>query len=156
MKCEKCGNNEAVFFYSSDINGQKSQACLCADCAREAGLMNGQAGFGSLGSMLGGMFSDFFAPERRLLSSFGSFGAPVRSIMAPSISAPVINVVYDRADAMPHEESASRIPADAGADIRRRREREALRGQLADAVSAEDYERAAELRDRLRAMEKGA
>lgn len=68
--------------------------------------------------------------------------------MAPSM---VIPAAY-----APCEETESRIPADAGEDIRRRRELGALREQLSAAVQAEDYEKAAELRDKLRAMEKGA
>lgn len=151
MKCSKCGNNEAVFFYSTDINGEKSRGCLCADCAREEGLTGPDMGFGSFG----GMFSDFFAPERSLLRSFGSFGAPLRSIMAPSMVMPAVNAAYGGGCA-PCEEAESRIPADAGADIRRRRELGALREQLNAAVQAEDYEKAIELRDKLKAMEKGA
>jgi len=154
MKCEKCGNREAVFFYSTDINGERSRGCLCADCAREEGLTGPGMGFGSFGGMFGGMFSDFLAPERSLLSSFGSFGVPVRSIMAPSMAVPIVNIVCGDPEAVPCEESESCIPDDAGQDIRRRRELEALRQQLSQAVSAEDFERAAELRDKLRAMEK--
>ncbi len=143
MRCNRCGNNEAVFFYSTNINGEKSEGCLCADCARAEGLTD--PGFGSFGDMLGGIFGDFFAPERSLLRSFGSFGAPVRGIMAPTAVMP--------AACAPCEEAESRIPADAGEDIRRRRELGALREQLSAAVRSEDYERAAELRDRLRAAE---
>lgn len=146
MKCDKCGNNEAVFFYSSDINGEKSQACLCADCAREAGLTDADMGFGSFDRMFDGFFGDFFAPERALLRSFGSFGAPMRGIMAPLAVMP--------APCAPREETESRVPADAGEDIRRRREKLALREQLNAAVQAEDYEKAIELRDKLKAMER--
>lgn len=152
MKCSKCGNKEAVFFYSSDINGQKSRGCLCADCAREEGLTGSDMGFGSFGGLFGGVFSDFFAPERSLLSSFGSFGAPFRSIMAPSAVMPEVGALGCSGCGEPSAD----IPADAGAEIRRRRELEAVRQQINAAVSAEDYEKAAELRDKLRAMERDA
>ncbi len=148
MRCSKCGSNEAVFFYSTDINGEKSRGCLCAGCAREEGLTGSDMGFGSFGEMLGGMFSDFFAPERSLLRSFGSFGAPMRSIMAPSMAVPAASAGY-----APCGEAESRIPADAGADIKRRRELGELRELLNAAVQADDYEKAAELRDKLRAMD---
>ena len=140
VRCNRCGNNEAVVFYSTDINGAKSQGCLCAGCARAEGLTDMGAG------SFGGVLSDFFAPERALLRSFGSFGAPVRGIMAPSTVMPAAYA--------PCRETESRIPADAGEDIRRRREAGALREQLSAAVQAEDYEKAAELRDKLRAMER--
>lgn len=148
MRCGKCGNNEAVFFYSADINGAKSQGCLCADCARSEGLTD--MGFGSFG----GIFSDFPAPEQALLRSFGSFGAPMRSIMAPSAVDAMAERFFRVIPPVGETETESRIPADAGEDIRRRRETGALREQLSAAVQAEDYEKAAELRDKLRAMER--
>ena len=153
MKCEKCGNNEAVFFYSADINGEKSRGCLCRDCARREGLTAYQTTFGPFGDVLGGTLSDFFSPGRGLLSPFGSFGAPVRSIMAPSMALPFVNVVYGVEEAPGRAEPEPDVPADAGEDIRRRRELAALREQLRGAVDEENYERAAELRDKLRAME---
>lgn len=153
MKCEKCGNNEAVFFYSADINGEKSRGCLCRDCAQREGLTAYQTTFGPFGDVFGGTLSDFFARERSLLSSFGSFGAPVRSIMAPSMALPFVNVVYGVEEAPGRAEPEVDVPDDAGEDIKRRRELTALREQLRSAVSEEDYERAAELRDKLRAME---
>lgn len=156
MKCSKCGNNEAVFFYSTDINGEKSEGCLCADCARSEALTD--MGFGSFG----GFFSDFLAPERALLRSFGSFGAPMRGIMAPSAVDSMADAFFSvitpgeetKRAAVPCGEAESRIPADAGEDIRRRRELGALREQLAAAVEAEDYEKAIGLRDKLKAMER--
>lgn len=144
MKCEKCGNNEAVFFYSTDINGEKSQGCLCEDCAHEMGLC--------ISPMYRGRFGQMY--RVRLLSGFGNFGAPVGSIMAPSMAVPFVNAVCGEDVVLPREDTASSVPADAGADIKRRRELAALREQLNSAVSAEDYEKAAELRDKLRAMEK--
>ena len=52
------------------------------------------------------------------------------------------------------EKPESNIPDDAGEEIRARREREALKAQLHDAVQAEDYEKAIILRDKLREMDK--
>ena len=65
-KCEKCGEKEATFHYSSNINGEKTERRLCAECARAEG-------FGSvmdyrpadmfdtaLGSMFESMFDGFF------------------------------------------------------------------------------------------------
>ncbi len=158
MRCSKCGNNEAVFFYSTDINGERSQGCLCAECAQAEGLTD--MGFGSFG----GLFGDFFAPERALLRSFGSFGAPMRGIMAPSAVEAMADAFFSviapdegtESVITPRGETESRIPADAGEDIRRRRELGALREQLSAAVQAENYEKAAELRDKLRAMERDA
>ena len=163
MMCEKCNAREATFFYSSNINGEKTERHLCADCAREEGFggaMDYSAGdmFGSgmLGDGFGGMLRDFFAPERSLMSAFGSFGLPMRGIMTRRAAAPRADIVIGeprRAETL--EDSEMRIPRDAGADIRARRELAALRGQLEDAVKSEDFEKAAELRDKIAHIENG-
>jgi protein arginine kinase activator len=133
MKCDKCGR-DANFYYSSTVNGQHEERCLCADCAREAGFENAfdfddmetMAGVisGLLGSILGGE-----TPGKAL---------------GPMMAA--------RRLSRPLSEAESHIPADAGEEFRARRETEALRQQLADAVEAEDYELAARLRDRLKVV----
>ena len=147
MKCDKCGENEATVFYRANINGQESRRCLCADCAREEGL--GVITRPSLDFFA--PFEDFFAP---MLSPFDGFGGAARRMMAPSSAFPRVRYVSEAPvpEARPQEESETKIPSDAGADIRARRERAALKAQLASAVAAEDYESAARLRDQLRAM----
>lgn len=35
MKCERCNENEAIFFYEENINGHKKKLSLCAHCAEE-------------------------------------------------------------------------------------------------------------------------
>ena len=39
MKCDKCGKN-ASFYFSSNVNGQRTERHLCADCARAEGFGN--------------------------------------------------------------------------------------------------------------------
>lgn len=148
MKCEKCNEREATFFYSCNINGEKSSRSLCAHCAGEEGF--GEAMNFRAFDAFEGLFSDFFAPARRILPSFGLFGGHEGRIMAPSL--PRIEIVLDRPEAA--EESESRIPADAGSEIKLRREIAELKYKLGEAVEAEDFEKAIELRDRLRELEK--
>ncbi|MBQ9411717.1 MAG: UvrB/UvrC motif-containing protein [Oscillospiraceae bacterium] len=132
MKCDRCGK-DANFYYSSTVNGQHSERCLCADCAREAGFENAFE-FGDMEAMAGvlsGLIGSILSGEKP--GSAGAFGpmAAVRRLSRPL------------------SEAESKIPADAGEEVRARRETEALRQQLADAVAAEDYELAASLRDQL-------
>ena len=47
MKCEKCNEKEANFFYEENVNGEKRSYHLCRACAEEMGLITkGKAGFG--------------------------------------------------------------------------------------------------------------
>ena len=159
MKCEKCGK-EANFYYSSTVNGQHEEHCFCADCAREAGFENAFS-FEPLvvnpfGDMFDGFFDSFFAPMR-LLPSFDSFGSPFGRMMAQA--APHMGFHYgaiaapQRRQAEPQSEAVAKVPADAGEEIKARREHEALKQQLQEAVEKEDFETAITLRDRLRKLE---
>lgn len=155
MRCERCNKNEATFYYSSNINGRRTERHLCADCARAEGLggaLDYQSSFGSMFSdpFFGDMFSDFFSPLR----SFGSFGGGARSIMAPSVTRIGFDAVQPQVRE-PLEDSELHIPADAGDDVKHRRRVEALRQQMEEAVKREDFEKAAQLRDSLRQLEGG-
>lgn len=164
MKCEKCNQNEAILHYTTNINGEVSEAHLCADCAKAEGfgeLMQKNwfgfenhslfdHGFGR--DLLGGsLFDDFFGG-----SMFPGFG---RGLMAPSIAFPRIRIRLDdpsRGAAAPAETAVSsddRIPADAGEEIRRKREINALKHQLEEAVRAEEFERCVELQKQIRELE---
>ena len=157
MKCEKCGK-EANFYYSSTVNGQHEEHCFCAECAKEAGFENAfsfealaqEALVKPFGGMFDGFFDDFFAPMR-LLPSFDSFGGPFGRMM--SLTAPRMGFFTtgtpQRQQAAPQSEAETKVPADAGEDVKARREREALKQQLREAVEREDFETAITLRDRI-------
>ena len=152
MKCEKCHEKEANFYYSAYINGEKSQRHLCEHCAREEGygrVMDYRPR--DMFADLEGFFADFFAPQPSLLSSFGSFGHPLRAMMSPLLSRPLSEA--SEAECVPGEGSEHKIPAQAGEEIRRRRELAALKEQLAQAVASENFEQAITLRDEIRRRE---
>lgn len=155
MKCDKCGN-EASFFYSSNVNGRRTERHLCADCARAEGFGNAldYDPMGGMRNMFDSFFEDFggfFGGGRSLLPSFDLFGSPMRSMMTRS--APRVNLVVGSPE-QTVQSAGGMIPEADAADIRARREKGALRHQLDEAVKAEDFERAAQLRDQLRALEK--
>ncbi|MEG0778184.1 MAG: UvrB/UvrC motif-containing protein [Oscillospiraceae bacterium] len=157
MKCSKCGN-DATFHYQSNVNGEKSEYHLCAECAEAEGF----------GEMLNyrpqSMFNDFFRePFGGLMSGF--FGSPFgrlsegffpRSVMAETMTLPEVRVFIGDPEKTTSSEgkSADNIPEDAGEDIRSRRELHALKNQLKAAIKAEEFEKAAELRDEIHRLEK--
>ena len=154
MKCEKCNEKEATFYYSSNINGEKTERHLCADCAREEGfgsvMDRPMAGFGG---MFDSLFEDFFAPRRSLLSAFDMLDRPMRRMMTAAL--PQIHIVVGQPEAaQPVSETEQKIPEDAGEEVKARREIDALKHQLQEAVAAENFEKAIELRDQLKALEK--
>ncbi|NLV85982.1 MAG: hypothetical protein GX025_01995 [Clostridiales bacterium] len=151
MKCNKC-DNQAVFHYTSEINGEKSEFHLCPDCAKSEGF----------GEMLNfkpkSMFDSFFGnPFSMLYDSF--FGS---RMMAPALVMPrvMIQVGGDKAaEAVQTDttkaplEKTDNIPEDAGEEIRGKMELIKLRQEMKSAVEAEEFEKAAELRDKIRQLE---
>ena len=153
MKCEKC-EKEATFHYQSVINGEKTEYHLCADCAKEQGLdnifsFNTEPMFESLMSApFGSVLSEFFR------TPFGGmFGG---RMLSPTLTMPRFALKEQESEASTEavQEKTDNIPEDAGEAIRSRRELIALKHQLRNAVRAEDYEKAIELRDKIKDMEK--
>ncbi|MGE4353800.1 MAG: UvrB/UvrC motif-containing protein [Oscillospiraceae bacterium] len=144
MKCEKCNEREANFFYTSNINGKITNMHLCSECAAEEGLLNND-------ELFGGFFKDPF--EMRdpfgMFEDFwnGNFFAPFgRTLLAtPTLERPEVERL--------EETEEDKIPADAGAEFKAKRELKALKAQLKKAVAAEDFEKAIKLRDEIRSRE---
>lgn len=157
MKCEKC-SNEAVFHYQSNINGEKSEYHLCAECAKSEGFgemldfrprsMFDNFWGPSFGSFTGGFFNEPFSTLND-----GFFG---RRLFAPSLTLPSVKIVVGDPEKSTECGCGCRdnIPKDAGEEIRSKRELHALKHQLKSAIKAEEFEKAAELRDKIRELEK--
>ena len=155
MKCENCGKNEVTFVYQSNVNGRVEEKHLCAECAEKLGYTQRLAaqhqrmmqGFGSFFD--GGFLEDFFSPMPSLLNRrgwlledpFDDFFADMPALGAPAEQTP-------KPDALVEPDEQSRFSA--------LRQKNALQIELQQAVAAENYERAAELRDQIKALEADA
>lgn len=142
MRCEHCGRNEATFHYQSTVNGYTEEAHLCPECAARLGYDTGE-GFGSwLGEPFGSVFS-------LLPSMFGGFGD-----YAPQLT-PTARRTLQLVPApdQPVYETESLLSEAEGEALRRECAHNALEVQLREAVEAEDYERAAQLRDELKKLD---
>jgi len=157
MKCAKCNEREAVLFYKANINGEQTEKNLCAQCAQEEG-------FGSwMGQAFRGMPAHFFrSPFESPLGGYMTGGAffPffTRVLPAYMTAMPRIEVTVApqgegetgaAADTVPQEAPGVQVDAELNA----RRELNALRNQLQEAVRCEEFEKCAELRDKIRALE---
>ena len=166
MKCEICKKNEAQFYYKESINGKTTEKHLCAECAHKEGLdriFEHEAN--SMLTSFGKMMDSFLLPD----VDFFGFGR------LPSIGEPEAEM-HEEADpleakaeekgeeALGHkgEEPSVRedaYPLEAEAEenaeeaFEQRRELNALRHKMHQAVEEEDFETAIELRDMIRKME---
>ena len=145
MRCDRCGKNEATFYYKSNINGKVTQIHLCPQCAEELGYTDS---FRSAG-MTGGLFGDFFSrPFGMLVPVFNGFG----SRMLTEFPEPVDVLGQARESVPAPEEHSDLLPKDEQDALTKQRKRNALQTQLNLAVEAERFEEAAKLRDELRAL----
>lgn len=155
MKCENCGKNEVTFVYQSNINGQVEEKHLCAQCAEKLGYAQRAAaqrqrmmrGFNSFFG--GGVLEDFFSPMPSLLDRRGwLLEDPFDDFFAdmPALGPARRELAKEeRKDGLVDREEESRFA--------RMRQMNALRMEMKEAVRQENFERAAQLRDEIRALE---
>ncbi len=140
MKCEKCGINEAVVFLREHTDGQLRERRLCPHCARELGL---------------DIPEEIGTPEAETQEGEGFFAMPVAWVIAaprPAVRR-AASEPREREPSRENEKPRMRRPTPVDAALNRRRERNALRERMAQAVRTEDYAEAARLRDALRSLE---
>lgn len=173
MKCEHCGKNEVTFVYKSNINGQVEEKHLCAECAEALGYTQKLAARNQsmLQSLFGGNgpFSDPFFTEPfgallgdafpRLTGRSGLgwvLDDPFDDFFAEMPALRGMPGRQETAEQQPETPSGAAAETEAQKPSRfaRMRERNALKMELKQAIHQENFERAAELRDQLREMER--
>ena len=162
MKCDECGNDEAVVHLTQIENNEMNVVHLCESCAAERGLDTGSEPAGlPLTDFLAEMTADPqpSAPSMTERCSFcgltfadfretGRLGCPQCWTTFHSHLKGLTRRIHG--DSV--HQGKVYLPLDPTASDRERR-LGALREQLERAVGAEDFERAAELRDEIRQME---
>lgn len=155
MRCDNCGKDEVNFHYTSMINGNTTETHLCADCAGKLGKTSRQAEPDTSDMSFEEIFAELFGmrPKRSLMRGY--------SMIIPTVILPTVHVVVsapDLSETRQDKESGSRPEIDIRTDetMRLRREMNVLREQLKRACDAEDYEKAATLRDSIKTMERQA
>ncbi len=158
MLCTNCKKEQATFFYTQNINGKETSAALCPNCAKQSGI--------SGTDILSPLFHPFTAAKAQRrdsgktcrlcgltfadILSLGKVGCPdcyntfreelretIRSIHG---TAKHIGLTPERSTAITPEQGKE--PS----------EEEMLRAALETAIHEENYEEAARLRDRIKAL----
>ncbi len=167
MLCECCHAHPATVHMVQVVNGHRKEEHLCSECAeKEHVFQKEQSFFGNGffdspldhffgGSMLGHLLEDPFGP-RTLEDQGGQF------IEVSPEKLPENESSYDRfkesirpsfwkgKNEIPVNESKAKEKADAPAESE---ELQALRKELKSCVDREDFERACEVRDKIKAIE---
>lgn len=166
MLCDECKEKPAVVHLIQVMNGQKTESHLCEECAaQKSGLMLKSDHNLSVPNFLGGMFG--------AISKLQDMPRPSQSSKCPNCGMTFKDIIRlgklgcsecYRIYAREMGESLRRIhgnnqhlgkiPVRGGERVLIRRQIEKLKGQLQEAVRDEQYEKAAEIRDSLKEMER--
>ncbi|MGE4484255.1 MAG: UvrB/UvrC motif-containing protein [Oscillospiraceae bacterium] len=149
MKCEKCGKREANYYYSSNINGNVTEKHLCSECANEIGA--DRDFFSGMDRMFEDMFEGFFG-RSGLLSPSRGFSFSMPTMLMPRIEFRLDDGSIGAGAPAPELKTGEKIDVDP--EMQKRRELNMLREQMKSAVEKEDFEKAAEIRDKIRELEK--
>ncbi len=167
MKCEICGKKKATVHLTELVDEKVTELHICEDCAREKsvqmeqqfGLADLLAGLSDFGKPMQekqmqvlqcphcSMTYDEFKKNGRLGCSecYGAFRSQLTSLLKK------IHGASKHSGKQPRNISAA--PEAAAVPPREMTDLEQLKQQLQQAVLREDYERAAGLRDQIRAIE---
>jgi len=159
MKCQKCGKNEVNFHYSSNVNGCITETHLCQNCATESGYDIGKIfGLGEAYSSNRGQLSDLILFLQGEVSGFMPIfnpGLPINRISQYSRNPQTGSI---------ERKNVQTAPCDCGCDTSKRNEinvdvdeemkmRRQLNAQMREAVEKEEFEKAAEIRDKIKELE---
>jgi protein arginine kinase activator len=157
MQCDSCHENEATVFLTQIVNGKMRKVNLCPGCAKAKGV-NDPTGF-QLTDLLLGMGSSHPLEKtggalqcqvcgftQTDLKKTGRLGC---SNCYEVFAEPLRNMLKGMHKGLSH---TGKIPGRVRATLEKQRLLAGLEGELASAVSGEEYERAAEIRDRIRQL----
>ena len=172
MLCQNCEKREATTHIKRVVNGETSESHLCAECASSLGYTDVFSGWGvSLGDLLGGLWGEStqaagqLSPALRCRKCGSSWQDIVRDGKVGCADCyrtfydrllPTLQRIHGRIQhAGKASGSAQQTPAEPEKSEEELREEKiaALRAQMDEAVAAQDFERAAKLRDEIRALE---
>lgn len=151
MKCTRCNKNEATMYFKQNINGEIREYALCPECVKAEGL--------DMGLPIAHL--NLFTPvtraraEKKRCQLCGSSFEDIRAGGKVGCGKcyetfeeelrPTVNSLHGWATHIPRQTNEK--PDDKVDEI------DKLKAEQKKAVEAEDYERAAELRDRIRELE---
>lgn len=160
MLCQNCGRNEATIHIKRIVDGESSELHLCSGCAQHLGYAGVHSGIGSnIGALLSRFFPDAAMypdkDEKRCPGCGATFDEIVRTgVMGCSECydtfyerlKPSLMRIHGRAT------HVGKVSATRDDRMERRAELRHLEEARNAAVAAEEYEKAAVLRDQIREL----
>lgn len=156
MKCENCGEREAVVHVTKIFNNEKQEYNLCESCAHKVNAFKEDYSF-DFHKFFSGLLESPFTPQVRgelkcplchmTYSTFkkhGKVGCDQCYNTFVEYLSPLIRRIHGG------DHHTGKIPNNAERDIKLRKEIEELKNRLKEAIEREEYELAAKIRDELK------
>ena len=169
MKCQKCGKNQATTHIKTVTNGEYAQYELCSQCAKEMGYTNIFSDMeNEFSSFLGSFFGNAL-PARSQATRCESCGSTYNEIaktghvgcancydifgdqLMPSIRRMHGNTTH--CGKVPHSIEYTQVKDVTVEEVPKKTDVEVLKEQLQKAIKDQNFEKAAELRDKIKEME---
>ena len=160
MLCSHCNKKEANFHYKQVTNGKYTELHLCGECATELGYLGGaEQGFGledMLGELLG--FGATTNPGMLTCKECGTTGEHLKKTGTVGCNNCYTTFEKDIEKILSRIQPATvhkgKIAGEQGEQIQLKNEIKQLREELNKAISDERYEKAAQIRDKIKELEK--
>jgi protein arginine kinase activator len=174
MLCEECGKRPANLHLTKIVSGEKTEHHICEQCAKEKGdVLSNFSNFG-IHQLLSGLLN--FDPSNK--SVLGGFSQSQSSGQTKPYRCETCGLTYaqfsksgrfgcsdcyeyfgDNLDPLfrrihGNTQHIGKVPEKAGGHIKLQRELDQLKQALQTYIRSEEFEKAAEIRDRIRALEK--
>lgn len=162
MKCQRCNKNEATAYIKKNINGVVTETALCSDCARETGQFDMNFGFSDIFSNI---FSDFVNPNIGYIGEsvtcpvcHSTFEDIARSGRVgcgrcyDTFSEQLTPTIRDFQRRTIHNGKRPNGKIEVEKEEKQVSERERLEKELKEAIAAQNFEYAAELRDKIKGL----
>lgn len=170
MICQECKERPASLHFTKVVNGEKTVVQLCDRCAQEKGemfLLDGESGF-SINDLLAGLLNPSFqnaTPQSALSSqiiqcdvcgmtyqqfaNIGRFGCANCYNTFREQLIPILKRLHSGNIA-----HGGKVPARIGGSLHLKKQIQEYKGELASLIEQEEFEKAAEVRDQIRSLEK--
>lgn len=164
MFCDECKQNPATVHLTQMFNGKKMEKHLCEQCAAKKGAIILDSTFSIpnlLGSFLGHNFNvqgmtaapcSLTCPNCGMdysgITHTGKLGCPECYNAFDQVLEPTLRRIHG------NSQHIGKIPSRGGGKVLVKKKIEDLKAQLQESVAGEQYEKAAEIRDSIKALEK--
>lgn len=163
MLCQNCNKREAKVHFTHIINGKKIEAYLCEQCANEKSqfnfghqfdinsLFSGLMGFGEVVKPIDTSRNRFLCDRCGMTYQEFQKTGKLGCSNCYSVFGEVLNPLLKRVHG--NTEHNGKIPGSVPDSIKVSKEIEKLKESLNKAIQNEEYEKAAEIRDKIKALE---